>query len=307
MMNFITFNGTLLLYGFVAMFVMAFCVTAILSPLFLLAKNGPPPKVIAYPLAGLSGIFQVYFWGFWSVVCVAVTIKYTQRPDVTWDWLYWITAFSWTTTLIGWLVQKEMANSESFEESSAIRKGTVRYSLVAIIAFLVFAFSPQYGLSPYKPLLQPLGLDTYLVSKIDNRMEADTKTRDTIEGFFGGYDDFTKATILFAGMNTSQNPLGDLVKVESLMNQAREQLSKLDIRILNELYSGWGDAVSIKLIPALELISPAMRENEKVDLNDIAKADRLATEFHKWLRSNWNEILHTLNTKYVLDDAIKPT
>lgn len=297
-MNYIGFNGTLLLYGFGAVFILAIGVMALMAPLSLLAKDGDPPKAVVYPLAGLAGIFQVYFWSFWSVVCVALAIKYTQRPDVTWDWLYWVTAFFWSTAFIRWFAHKEMGLSESVAESRSIAKGTLGYSLVAIVAFLFFSFMPQYSLTPYGFLLQPLGLDTYLVSKSTDRVEIDIKTRNTIEGFFEGYDHFISANRLAQGMAISKDPLGDLVKVETLMNQSNERLSELDIELLNKLYSGWGDIVSNKLIPAIELILSGMRPNGAGDINDIARADVLAAEFDQWLLNNWDKILLTLNKKY---------
>lgn len=298
-MNYIGFNGTLLLYGFVGVFIFAFCVMALMSPLGLFAKDGSPPKAVVYPLVGLGAIFQVYFWGFWSVVCVALAIKYTERPDVTWDWLYWVTAFFWSTAFIRWFAQKEMQLSESVEESRSIGKGTLGYSLVAISAFLLFSFMPQYSLAPYGFLLQPLGLDTHLISKSTERVEIDEKTRKTIDGFFEGYNYFISANKLAREMTKSKDPLGDLVKVESLMNEANDRLSEVDIELLDKLYDGWGDIVSSKLIPAIELLLSGMQP--KGDVNDIARSDDLAAEFNIWLRNNWDNILLMLNKKYKVE------
>jgi hypothetical protein len=297
-MNFISFNGTLLFCGIVAIIILAFSLVALMAPLALFAKNGDPPKAIAYPVVGLGAIFQVYFWGFWAAVCVALALKYTQKPDVTLDWLYWVFAFMWCTALIGWLLNKEMRVTESSEESQTIQKGTLGYSLVAIIAFLFFSFLPQYSQVPYGFLLRPLGLDTYLVSKSSNPIEFDARTRSTIDGFFEGYGFFVSGNKLAQGMTTSKDPLGDLIKVEFLMNQANNQLSELDIDLLNKLYDGWGEIVSTKFVPATELMLSGMQRGGKGDINDIAKADALVAEFDEWLRNNWDNIILTLNEKF---------
>jgi hypothetical protein len=71
----------------------------ILAPMALFAKSGNPPKAFIFPLMGIAGIYQVYFWSFWSAFCVAMTIRFTQKPEVTWDWLYWLTGSSAKVTL----------------------------------------------------------------------------------------------------------------------------------------------------------------------------------------------------------------
>jgi hypothetical protein len=118
------------------------------------------PKVLMYPFLALAGAFQIYFWGFWSALCIAIALDFTQKPEVTWDWLYWISAFSWCISLIGWFGHKEQQTSTSAAESRGIHRGTTLYSLVAIGAFVVFAFAPRLMLSPYGWALRLLGLAT---------------------------------------------------------------------------------------------------------------------------------------------------
>jgi hypothetical protein len=79
--------------------------------------------------------YQIYFWGFWSAFCVTITIRFTQKPEITWDWLYWITGFMECTSVIGWLAHKERQGSRSLAEVRGIQRGTMLYSLIAILAF----------------------------------------------------------------------------------------------------------------------------------------------------------------------------
>jgi len=142
-MNFILFNIVLLFVGFLAVLVFSIGLMACFAPMTLFVKSKNPPKIVMLPLLGIAGIYQIYFWGFWAAFCVAMTIKFTHKPEVTLNWLYWIAGFIWCTSLIGWLAHKEKQSSQSLEEARGIQKGTRLYSLIAIVAFLVFAFFPS--------------------------------------------------------------------------------------------------------------------------------------------------------------------
>lgn len=160
LMNFIIFNLLLLFAGFPAAIIFSVGVMAFIAPLGLLAKSDPPSKSAVYPLLGLAAAFQIYFWGLWAAFCVAITMRYTQRPDVTWDWLYWIAALGWCISLIGWFAHKEQQSSESPEAARSISRGANLYSLIAIAiaAFVLFAFMPALMRMPYGWVLQLLGL-----------------------------------------------------------------------------------------------------------------------------------------------------
>lgn len=158
MMNFILFNVLLLTAGFLALLIFSAGVMACLAPLALISKSEHPPRVLVFPVMGIAGIFQIYFWGLWAALCVALTINFTQKPEVTWDWLYWIAGFMESTSLIGWLAHTEQQSSRSLEEVHGVQKGTMLYSLVAIVAFLFFAFNPPLMELPYGWALKPLGV-----------------------------------------------------------------------------------------------------------------------------------------------------
>jgi len=170
-MNFIFFNVILLFAGFLAVLIFSVGLMACLAPLTLFKKSERPPKVIILPFFGIAAVYQIYFWGLWSAFCVAMTIRFTQKPEVNWDWLYWIAGFMWCISLIGWLAHKERQGSQSLEEARGIQKGTTLYSLIAIAAFLVFAFAPSLMLPPYGWALDLLGLQRYIATKNASNVE----------------------------------------------------------------------------------------------------------------------------------------
>jgi hypothetical protein len=166
-MNFIIFNVILLCGSFLAVLIFSIGLMVCIAPLARFAKSDNPPKMVTLPFLGIAGIYQIYFWGFWSAFCVAMTIKFTYKPEVTYNWLYWIVGFIWCTSLIGgWLAHKEKQSSQSFEEARGIQKGTILYSLIAIGAFLVFAFSPSLMLTPYGWALKAFGSSEYIVTNV---------------------------------------------------------------------------------------------------------------------------------------------
>lgn len=121
-MDFVLFNVSLLVAAFPAVIVFSVGVLACVAPLSLFAKSPNPPKVLTYPFLTLAAGFWVYFWGFWSALCVAITLGFVQKPEVTWDWLYWIAALGWCTSLIGWFAHKERHTSTSIAESQGIQR-----------------------------------------------------------------------------------------------------------------------------------------------------------------------------------------
>ena len=295
-MNFIIFNGALLVSGFIAILIFSIGLMVLVSPLALFAKSNNPPKMIVFPLMWITGIYQIYFWGLWSAFCVAVALMYTQKPEVTWDWLYWVTGFMWCTSLIGWLAHKERQGSQSFDETQGIQKGTTFYSLIAVVAFIVFAFMPSFIALPYGWALKPLGLESYIVSKSLGNEQIEPNSRKSIEAFFEGYEHFTSANELAQTMRTSKDPLSDFEKVKTLMNKSKERLSECDIELLNEIHKGWGDIVSNKFVPTIDLLLSGIQP--KGDRSDLARGDALMAELDEWLHNNWNKILLTLNEKY---------
>lgn len=156
--NFIKFFFLLLVAGFPAIILFSFGFIAILAPLALFAKSEKPPVILMIPLFVLAAAFQIYFWGGWSAFCVSVAYHFTSKPEVTWDWLYFVTGFSWSTSLIGWLSHKERMVSPA-EEQRSIACGTMWYSNVAIATYIVFAIWPHLTNVPYGWFLRLVGFE----------------------------------------------------------------------------------------------------------------------------------------------------
>jgi hypothetical protein len=298
-MNFILFNIVLFFVGFLAVLIFSIGLMTCSIPMALLSKTENPPKVLMLPLLGIAVVYQIYFWGFWSAFCVAMTIKFTHKPEVTSNWLYWIAGFMWCISLIGWLAHKEKQSSQSLEDARVIRKGTTLYSFIAIVVFLIFALSPSLMLPPYGWALKPLGLRSHSTEKTGGRSEIDEKTRKSVEGFFTGYEYFSSANKLAFAMPSSKDPLGDFENVRTLLIKSKERLSECDVVLLNRIYNGWGDSLSENLIPAIDLLLAGTQP--KGDRSNLARSDALIAEYNGWLETNWNKMLPVLNEKYGFD------
>lgn len=163
-MNFVTYNLLLLAASFPALFIFSIGVMGLISPLSLFSKSERLPKAISLSILGLAGLYQIYFWGLWSAFIVALTYKYTISPEVTWDWMYFVSGFTWCTALIGWLSHKERQSSESLKEDRGIVQGTFMYSTVALVAYVVFAIWPHLMLAPFGWALDLLGMTQYVAA-----------------------------------------------------------------------------------------------------------------------------------------------
>ena len=160
-MNFIKYNVVLLFSGFPALLILSVGFIACLAPLSLFAKMQRPPLIVIITLALLVGAFQMYFWGLWAAYCVAITYKFTSRPAVTWDWLYFVTGFFEASSLIAWLSYKEQ-QGESFKRRSEIERGTMYYAAIAWIAYIVFAIWPSLIMPVYGWATDRLDLTRYI-------------------------------------------------------------------------------------------------------------------------------------------------
>ncbi len=133
----------LLISDFVSIFVFSFFVIALLLPLAaigLLAEkiNKGLLTIISIPFMIIAGIGQAYFWILWAAYCAFTIQFYIDSPTVSQNWLYYITGFFSVTGPIGWLSHKEKQSATSYDEQKKIQDGTFYYSLIAIVAFIVF-------------------------------------------------------------------------------------------------------------------------------------------------------------------------
>lgn len=303
-MHFITFNGLLWLSSLVAVFIFSIGLMILYALITSFTKSDNIPKSILYPFMVIVGAYQIYFWGFWSAFCVAITIKFIHNPDVSYNWLYWIAGFISCLSLLGWLEAKSKLGSQSVEESRRIEEGSKFYILITIVAFLLFSFAPSYSILPYGYLLNPLGLKKYVASQntpqsyssIDNKIIWDKDVEKSVSAFFTGYQYFLSANKLGSNITNSKDPFGDFEKVQTLMKKSKERLEECDARLLNKLYNRWGDMISNKFIPSIDYFLSGVQPGG--DRNDLARSDALAAEFDDWLRNNWDNIAVMLNDKF---------
>jgi hypothetical protein len=139
-------------------------------------------------------------------------------------------------------------------------------------------------------LASPLHAQQTTTDKIDEQ------TRDSIEGFFNGYQHFINANTLLREMLSSQDPVEEYKKAVTLLNKSKENLIKCDPELLNNVYSDWGDVLTNKFIPAIDIYIAGAVPN--ADRNKLQRGDELLIEFDEWLAKNWSNILLRLNEKF---------
>ena len=142
-------------------------VFACMLPLFpfLRGDNPNPPKLITFTTIFLAALYQIYFWGLWSSYCVAVVMRFTQKTEVTSDWLYWVCGFMWCSALIGWLSAKEQ-QGQTLKNAQATQRGTLLYKSLAIVAFAMFALYPSLCELPYGWFFKLTGLSDYIFADL---------------------------------------------------------------------------------------------------------------------------------------------
>ncbi|MFA5858005.1 MAG: hypothetical protein WC955_02950 [Elusimicrobiota bacterium] len=295
MINFIIFNVILLFAGLLALFILSIGVMACIAPMALFAKSENPPKIVTLPLLGIAGAYQIYFWCFWSAFCVAMTFKFTQKPEVTWDWLYWITGFMWCISLISWLAYKEEQSSKSPKESHGIEKGTILYSFIAIIAFLAFAFFPSLILPPYGWALKVFGLHGYVGAK--NASNKTNTTSNLPEQFVDDRITFAQVKQLFNdAMDLTKPPDNSCrpfdmpkeqeVQLRAKLNEGISLSKKIDDSFLDYLNADLKNNFHNKYVRGYELIleglnSDTSNENS-IGVKKQLDGSKLINEFNKW-------------------------
>jgi len=128
---------------FISIFIFSFFVIALMLPLAPLGLLGDKinsgfATVISFPLIIVAGVGQAYFWVLWAAYCTQTVQIFIASPTVTHSWIYYVTGFFSVTGPIGYLSSKESQSTNSYEEQKRIKSGTFYYSLVAIVAFIVF-------------------------------------------------------------------------------------------------------------------------------------------------------------------------
>lgn len=128
---------------FISIFIFSWFVIALMLPLAPIGLLGDKlnsgfATVISIPLIVIAGIGQAYFWILWASYCTQTVQIFIASPTVTHSWIYYVTGFFSVTGPIGYLSSKESQSASSYEEQKRIKTGTVYYSLIAVVAFIVF-------------------------------------------------------------------------------------------------------------------------------------------------------------------------
>lgn len=128
---------------FISIFIFSWFVIALMLPLAPIGLLGDKlnsgfATVISIPLIVIAGIGQAYFWILWASYCTQTVQIFIASPTVTHSWIYYVTGFFSVTGPIGYLSSKESQAASSYEEQKRVKTGTVYYSLIAVVAFMVF-------------------------------------------------------------------------------------------------------------------------------------------------------------------------
>jgi hypothetical protein len=127
--------------------VFSFVVVPLAGLMAITVRKGKP-TLFTYPVMGLVLLAQAYFWGFWGALCA--TLAAAASPHAWSAWVYYVLAFGACVGPIGFLLGKERGTAQSAGEVTAIEKGSVLYSLIAILTYVAFsiwpsATAPLYG------------------------------------------------------------------------------------------------------------------------------------------------------------------
>lgn len=140
----------LLVGAFLAPIVLGFVLMPFLGLLALTVRRGNSKlSPLGYPVLALGALAQFYFWGMWAAYCAFLALVRASHPDVTHAWLYYVVAFLFVTTPVGYLMSKELASAGSYREVRGIQSGSVLYSGFAIVAFVAFSVWPGLVAVPY--------------------------------------------------------------------------------------------------------------------------------------------------------------
>jgi hypothetical protein len=130
--------------NFISIFVFSFFVIALLLPLVPIGLLGDKIKsglatIVTIPFILIAGVGQAYFWALWAAYCAQTVQIFIANPAVTQSWIYYATGFFSVTGPIGWLSSKESQSAKTYDDQKRIQGGTFYYSLISVVAFIVFS------------------------------------------------------------------------------------------------------------------------------------------------------------------------
>lgn len=282
-------NFQLLISGLLGTFLLSAGIALCIIPISMSVKKNPNSKLFVF-FTLLTGCFQFYFWGLWATVCVSIIYSFINKPDVTWDWVYWLSGFMWCMSIIARLHSSEQAHIDDLDKKNQSR-GACLYTLLLISFFITFSIKPHWSYNTYGWYLNATNYSQYM-----KRDQININDKPNIEHFFTAYASVIQASSLLHGVSTSPSQEQDFAKAQIQFNNAYKSIAQCDENVLNELYPNWGTQSKENLENALALINTAIKKpiNEKM----LGEADILILKFDNWLKINWTNILISINHKY---------
>jgi hypothetical protein len=167
-MNFITYIALLVLGGILALLIFSFSFAPLLLLLVFAKSQTPPPKILTFLLSALAALCLIYLSGAWAAYCVALAYKYTNTPEVIWDWLYFIVGFVWCLVIARvwakWTVEGIVRGEQPPRQLRliiSVLKSSIFHiayigQLPALLAYIGFAIYQNLMRVPYGWLLTAL-------------------------------------------------------------------------------------------------------------------------------------------------------
>jgi hypothetical protein len=143
------------------------------NPVARLIESGKSPIAILLKAIAFVWLLTLYSLGFFVAFCVALTMRFTAKPEVTWDWMYWFAAFTFCAGInrlfCNLWSMREFTENEAFElqvyAPEVVRHAQKQIGVAAQFAnvlFIVFVFKPHLALWLYGWPLNLIGFGKYL-------------------------------------------------------------------------------------------------------------------------------------------------
>ncbi len=140
--------------GFVCVLLFSLLITALHLPVLLAGRFGRGEKVAMYLLFITALPTQIFYWGLWSAYCSLLTLEYIAAPLNSLHWLYYLAGFGSCVAPLAYFTSAEAQTKQSSEEARGLVNGSLVYSSIAVIAFVVFCIWPQWSFPPYSWFLR---------------------------------------------------------------------------------------------------------------------------------------------------------
>jgi hypothetical protein len=96
--------------------------------------------VLIYPIMGLAFLIEVYIISGWSAYVASRAVVYSQAPEVTHRWLYFVVGFLLCHGPLGFMAAKEGPKGSS---SSCL------FITIAMVVYVIFCIWPKMMVFPY--------------------------------------------------------------------------------------------------------------------------------------------------------------